>query len=58
MRFNKKMKELNVQKESVGSRALWLKYLAQARNKSVTFETWMTLRKDDGFEATIPVHLR
>jgi len=48
MRFGKKCKELNVQKESVGGRPAWLKLKEQARSRSVTFETWMKIKDDDG----------
>eukprot|EP01034_Spumella_vulgaris_P031363 gene31363-38740_t len=46
MRFNKKAKELVAEKEIAGGREQWLELVAQARNKSVTFETWMKIKDD------------
>jgi hypothetical protein len=46
MKFNKRAKDLVAEKESVGGREQWLEFVAQARNKSVTFETWMKIKDD------------
>lgn len=58
MKFNKKMKELNAQKESVGGRDPWLKLNAQARHRHITFDSWMAIKDHDNNMETIPAHLR
>jgi len=46
MRFNKCAKDLVAEKEIAGGRDKWLALVAQARAKSVTFETWMKIKDD------------
>lgn len=58
MRFNKKLKELNAQKEAIGDRQAWLKIVAQARHRGMRYEAWMQIRDADNNMANLPAHLR
>jgi len=58
MKFNKKMKELNAQKETAGSREAWLKLCAQASYRNLRFDEWMKIKDEDDNIANLPAHLR
>lgn len=58
MKFNKKMKELNAQKETAGSRANWIKLCAQAKWRNLRFDEWMKIKDADDNMASLPAHLR
>ena len=58
MRFTKKMKELNAQKETIGNRPAWLKLVAQARHRGMKYEAWLQIKDDDGNMNNLPAHLR
>jgi hypothetical protein len=58
MKFNKKMKELNKQKEVAGSREAWIKLCAQAKWRNLKFDEWMAIKDQDDNIANLPANLR
>jgi hypothetical protein len=58
MKFDKKMKELIVQKGVAGSRTEWFKLCKQGKHRNLRFDEWMAVKDIDNNMESIPAHLR